>query len=373
MSINKPLPVVTHIVSGDLWAGAEVQVYHLCRALKASGAVLPTAVVFNDGILSNKLQEIDIPVDIADETNLSPFQITLTIRNHCRKHKSCVVHTHGFKENILGIIGKDLARVPYSVRTIHGNPETAFTPQRPVKWLIQHLDLLLGRFRQQAIIAVSTQLEEKLQSMFPGKVHKIFNFIDVDDVRKQWLIPEKTPQIPLKIGIVGRLVAVKRMDIFLRTVALLNEQSVACTGVIIGSGPLEGQLRQLAEDLDISDHIEFTGFVNPALRELRKLDLLLMTSDHEGLPMTLLEALALEIPVAAHRVGGIPEILDHGNCGWLVEDQSAESYASIATTILETGAGRNRKQQEGLARVRDIFGIHKNTLKYIELYKNDSG
>ncbi len=372
MSINEPLPVVTHIASGDLWAGAEVQVYHLCKALKASGAILPTAVVFNDGILSNKLREIDIPVEIADETNLSPFQITLTIRNHCRKYKSCVVHTHGFKENILGIIGKDLARVPYSVRTVHGNPETAFTVRRPLKWLVKHLDILLGRFRQQAIIAVSTQLEEKLPPLFPGKVHKIFNFIDVEDVREQWLVPPNPTQSSPKIGIVGRLVPVKRMDIFIKTIALLNEQGFACTGVIIGSGPLEGQLRQLAEELGISEKIDFKGFVNPALEEVRKLDLLLMTSDHEGLPMTLLEALALEIPVAAHRVGGIPEILDHGNCGWLVEDQSAESYASIATTILETGAGRNRKQQEGLARVRDIFGIHKNTRKYIELYKNDS-
>jgi hypothetical protein len=57
--------VVTHIVSGDLWAGAEVQVYNLCRALQASGQITPTAVVFNNGILSEKLQELGIPVSIA--------------------------------------------------------------------------------------------------------------------------------------------------------------------------------------------------------------------------------------------------------------------------------------------------------------------
>lgn len=372
MSTPEPLPVVTHIVSGDLWAGAEVQVYQLCKALKMSGAVSPTAVVFNDGILSNKLRDIDIPVDIANETDLSPLQIILTIRNHCRKHRSCVVHTHGFKENILGIIGKDLARVPYSVRTIHGNPETAFTIRRPVKWLVKQLDILLGRFRQQAIIAVSTQLEEKLRPIFPGKVHKIFNFIDVEDIREQWLVPQKSPQNPLRIGIVGRLVAVKRMDIFIETIARLNKQGVACTGVIIGSGPMEGELRKLAEDANISENIDFKGFVNPALEELRKLDLLLMTSDHEGLPMSLLEALALEIPVAAHRVGGIPEVLDNGNCGWLVDQQTPDSYASITTTILETGTARNQKQLAGLSHVRDTFGIHKNTKEYLTLYSNGS-
>ncbi|PHR85814.1 MAG: hypothetical protein COA80_20225, partial [Leeuwenhoekiella sp.] len=116
--------IVTHVISGDLWAGAEVQVYNLCRALKASGQVTPTAVVFNDGILSEKLQELGISISIADEANLGSFAIARSIAAHCKSHGTKIVHTHGFKENVLGILGKDMARVPLSVRTVHGNPET---------------------------------------------------------------------------------------------------------------------------------------------------------------------------------------------------------------------------------------------------------
>ncbi|WP_434049283.1 glycosyltransferase [Marinobacter salarius] len=368
MTQSEARRVVTHVVSGDLWAGAEVQVYNLCRALQATDQISPTAVVFNTGILHDKLRELDIPVTLADETKLGPIAIARSIASHCREHKTGIVHTHGFKENVLGILGKELARVPASVRTVHGNPETAFTLKRPHKWLVQKLDIVLGRLRQQAIIAVSTQLEVTLGRLFPGKVHKIYNFIDVDNTRHEWKIPTETDSKTPRIGIVGRLVPVKRVDIFIRTMALLNQHGRACQGIIIGSGPLEPELRQLAIDLGISDRIVFTGFVSPAAAEMTKLDVLLMTSDHEGLPMTLLEALALEIPVVAHHVGGIPEVLGNGRCGWLVKDHSPEGYTRAITQIFAEGTGRRHKTDSGLMHVRQLFGVEANTVKYTDVY-----
>ncbi|MEP1251483.1 glycosyltransferase [Marinobacter sp.] len=126
--------VVTHIVSGDLWAGAEVQVYNLCRALKASDQITPTAVVFNDGILHDKLKELGMPVSLADESKLGPWAIARSISAHCKEQESEIVHTHGPKENVLGILGKELARAPRSIRTVHGNPETRLSLKRPHKW-----------------------------------------------------------------------------------------------------------------------------------------------------------------------------------------------------------------------------------------------
>lgn len=360
--------VVTHVVSGDLWAGAEVQVYNLCEALLTSKQVLPTAVVFNDGILHEKLQKLGIPVTLADETRLGAIAIARAIAGHCREHKTGIVHTHGFKENVLGILGKELARVPASVRTVHGNPETAFTLKRPHKWLIQKLDVILGRLRQQAIIAVSTQLEERLERLFPGKVHKIFNFIDVDAIRCQWTRRAETNAKRPLIGIVGRLVPVKRVDIFLKTIALLNQQGLECEGIIIGSGPLEAELKQLGNELGIASKITFKGFVSPAAAEMTKLDILLMPSDHEGLPMTLLEALALEVPVVSHDVGGIPEVLDNGGCGWLVEDHSPEGYDKMIIQVLAENTDRERKTERGLIHVGRIFGVEANSLKYTDIY-----
>ncbi|MEA1081848.1 glycosyltransferase [Marinobacter qingdaonensis] len=360
--------VVTHVISGDLWAGAEVQVFNLCMALVASPRLRLTAVVFNEGVLSQKLRSLGLKVEIADESRYGPLTLVTIIRNHCRREGTKVLHTHGFKENILGIIGKDLAGVPCSLRTVHGNPETEISFKGPHKWLIRQLDLLLGRLRQQTVVAVSSQLEATLGAQFPGKVEKIFNFVDVDGLRQQWPRAKALSTRRYRIGIVGRLVPVKRIDLFIRTIAILNQRGLPCTGVIIGSGPLEQEMRALSASLGMMEEIEFKGFIDPAYDELRKLDALLMTSDHEGLPMTLLEALAIETPVIAHRVGGIPEVLADGDCGWLVDEQTPESYAEVTIKALGAESELGEKSRKGLLHALETFSLKINTRQYEELY-----
>lgn len=366
-SIHSKL-VVTHVVSGDLWAGAESQVYNLCRALATSEEIFVTAIVFNSGIPYDKLRELGIPVTLADENKLGPFAICRTIAAHCKVHGSKIVHTHGFKENVLGILGKELAQVPFSVRTVHGNPETQIKFTHPQKWLVHKLDALLGRFRQHAVIAVSTQLEEKLNRIFPGKVQKISNFIDVEDVRNRWTKSPKTDNSVLQIGIVGRLVSVKRVDIFIRTIALLKDRGILCKGIVIGDGPKQHELQQLSDSLGVSKYIDFKGFITPSLSAISNLDILVMPSDHEGLPMTLLEAQALEIPIVAHSVGGIPEALDKGGSGWLVDTHSPESYAGVIIKLLNAESERLAKAENGLRHVRKSFDTKGNSEKYERLY-----
>ncbi|WP_273208551.1 glycosyltransferase [Marinobacter subterrani] len=365
---------VTHIVSGDLWAGAEVQVFNLCHALAASDEVAVTAVIFNPGILHDKLLDLGLPVTLANETNTGAFAIAKTIAVHCKAQGTDIVHTHGFKENVLGILGKELAGVRYSVRTVHGNPEHEFNIRKPHKWLKSRLDIWLGRLRQQAVIAVSSQLEQALKSTFPGKVHKIFNFVNVEEIQRTWPHEIKNSQKhEIVLGIVGRLVPVKRVDLFIKAIAMLKEKGYDCRGAIIGDGPLEEQLKNLAFELGISDRISFKGFVNPALKEIRNLDALVMPSDHEGLPMTLLEAVALGIPVFAHNVGGIPEVLDTWEYGMLIDDQSPKAYAgSIISTLLKKTSSNTPSGPPVRASIPtnflNLFSSQKNATKYIELY-----
>jgi glycosyltransferase involved in cell wall biosynthesis len=359
---------VTHIISGDLWAGAEVQVYNLCKALHASADVAVTAVVFNPGILRDKLIDLGVPLTLVDERTNGPLAIAKSIANHCKARNTDIVHTHGLKENVLGIIGKEMARVRYSVRTVHGNPEHRLSWQKPHKWLVNRLDNWLGRTRQQAIVAVSSQLTQLLEPMFPGKVYKIFNFVDAPELRKKWLPKPARTSSQIRVGIVGRLVPVKRVDVFIRTIHLLLQQGIDCKGIILGDGPLRANLQTLAADLAIEDRIEFRGFVDPVAKEMMTLDALLMPSDHEGLPMTLLEALALEVPVIAHNTGGIPEILNYGKAGWLIDQNEPAEYAlAVKNTFTEhesSLANSNTYNNENLK----YFDAKNNSKQYINLY-----
>lgn len=374
-SINTPI-TITHIISGDLWAGAEVQVYNLCQALSARMDVSVTAVVFNPGILHDKLVELGIPVTLADETHTGPFSIAKAIATHCKMQGTDIVHTHGFKENVLGVLGKELARVPYSVRTVHGNPEHEFSFRKPHKWLTSRLDIWLGRLRQQAVIAVSTQLEHSLQSTFPGKVFKIYNFVNVEEIQQTWRSEShNTRNQEALLGIVGRLVPVKRVDLFIRIIASLNDEGYPCRGAIIGNGPLEAGLKKLAQELGVSDRISFKGFVNPAMKEISKLDALIMPSDHEGLPMTLLEAATLGIPVVAHNVGGIPEVLAGWKQGGLVDEQTPSAYANKVLSILPRqthadDAAAIPQLETSPPEFENKFSSRENAKKYVALYTN---
>lgn len=365
-------PVVTHIISGDIWAGAEAQVFQLVEGLKENSVVIPTAVVFNPGLLMDKLVESGIAVTCAEESRLGPLGIVRVISAHIRENQSRIIHTHGFKENVLGTFAQKLNCVPKSVRTVHGNPEGAASWRQPKRKLIRILDELIGRFGQDAIIAVSSELEARLLPAYPGKVQRIYNFIDVPSAENSCFIRNTTinRNSPPTVGIFGRLVPIKRVDLFIEAIALLQRQlHFPVKGIIVGDGPLRASLEARVNVLGLDRLIEFKGFVHDTTKELRNLDALLMTSDHEGLPMVLLEALAQKVPIIAHSVGGIPEVLANGRAGILVENHTAIAYSEKIKWLLLYPQTAERQIESGFRHLSKNFCKQQNIEMYQELYK----
>lgn len=380
LGVTPPL-VVTHVVSGDLWAGAEAQVYQLVRALQANQTVAPTAVLFNDGALMQKLKAAGIPVTLADESVESPLGMVRGLCRHFKEHQTAIVHTHGFKENVFGTLAQKLSRVPKSVRTAHGNPESEKSWRNPKRKLASMLDRLTARYGQDAVVAVSGQLETDLSRVYPNKTVKILNFIEIPETTTDEATCDEIAAAPhadgnvLKVGLVGRLVPVKRADLFIDTIQLLaqllaKQVSGTVKGIIIGDGPLMENLKKLTAEKGLSELIEFKGFVANPAQELEQLDLLLMPSDHEGIPMVLLESLLAGLPVVAHNVGGIPEILDYGRCGLLVDDHSARGYADKAAWLLSNPELMQQLKAPARAHLLQEFNKDKNALKYEALYKS---
>jgi glycosyltransferase involved in cell wall biosynthesis len=344
--------------------------------LQANKTVFPTAVVFNDGALLQKLEAAGIPVTLTDESVESPISMIRDLCRHFKEHQTAIVHTHGFKENVLGTLAQKISRVPRSVRTAHGNPESEKSWRHPKRKLTSLLDQLTARFGQDAVVAVSSQLERDLSRVYPAKTVKILNFIEIPETTEDGATLDKSAATHeavgniIRIGLAGRLVPVKRADLFIDTIQLLNEQvPVPVRGVIIGDGPLMEDLKKYSEQKGLSDLIEFKGFVTHPAQELEQLDLLIMPSDHEGIPMVLLESLLAGLPIVAHNVGGIPEILDEGRCGMLVDDHSPEGYANKAAQLLNNPGLIGQFKAAGRAHLLQEFNKDKNALKYEALYK----
>lgn len=236
--------------------------------------------------------------------------------------------------------------------------------------IIRFIDRFCGRFLQKRIIAVSEDLAGMLAKKYPpNRIHVIQNGIDIERIAQSENPPE-TMQGRYKVGIVGRLVPVKRVDIFIRTAhRLLREHSeLNLSFHIFGDGPLRDELEGLNKQFDTHLRVNFEGHCHDMHSEIKSLDALLMTSDHEGLPMVLLEAMALKIPVVAHAVGGIQPLLDNGSCGIMVKEHNPEGYAEAIVKLACESNLRNTITNNAFARINEHYSAELNADSYLQQY-----
>jgi glycosyltransferase involved in cell wall biosynthesis len=362
-----------HIASGDLWAGAEVQLFTLLTQLRKGRDIEPHAAIMNEGELARRLRLQNIPVTIFDETRLSGFEIMLGLRKLMRTLKPDIVHTHRAKENVLGSVANLLAGRSRSVRTCHGAAEHAPRGLRNLHRRVFYLmDFFCGNYLQQKIIAVSTPLGRELINAFGKRVVVVDNGVDIERLQSDARPAEFRAAAPnaTHIGIVGRLEPVKRVDIFLRMARRLRDEAPERHWHfhIIGDGSQAGTLKALAAELRIQPIVTFHGHRSDSAACLAALDALVMCSDHEGMPMTPLESIAIGTPVVAHDVGGLSDILAGGAGGALNQDHAPEGYARALLALLDSD--KDALLASGRARVAERFSAASNAQKIAALYRS---
>ncbi|MDH5611272.1 MAG: glycosyltransferase [Gammaproteobacteria bacterium] len=365
---------VLHIVSGDLWAGAEVQLFTLVKALNKRPDTVVNVIVLNHGTLEQKLLEHGINVVIIDEKIFSSFDILLRLIRAVKDIQPDVIHTHRVKENILGSIAALVNGNIPSLRTAHGAAEHKPAWYQISKRLILYLDWLSAMILQSKIIAVSSELSKILKTTFPDKkVVVIENGIDIESLPLTTPNPLATHSraSSIKICFAGRLVPIKRIDLLILTARFIKETypNLSINFHIYGDGPLKDDLKRLNIKSQTENIVHFEGHCDKLHAELKKMDALLLTSDHEGLPMILLEAMALKIPIIAHATGGIPDLLNHGKCGFLVNEHTAQGYAKKILQLYEQPEESSKKTLQAFVRVNNLYSGKENANKYSKEYK----
>lgn len=334
---------VLHVISGDLWAGAEAQAFTQLAALHEA-KVIVAAALMNEGELARRLRARNIPVTVLEESRLSGRRILLGLRNLMLEWQPDIVHTHRSKENILGSVANRLARNVPSVRTVHGASEDRSRGLRRIlRELQRRVDRWCGCHLQHRIIAVSTELGGKLARDFTKqKIVTIENGIDVEAIRSKIRPVDFRSMAPqaTHIGVVGRLMPVKRVDLFLETAAFLKKTHPErdWRWHVIGDGPLRETLTKQAQSLGIDATTIFHGHCNDIIPFIAALDALMICSDHEGLPMVLLEALAVDTPVVAHATGGMIDVLKGSDRGSLVTEHTYSGYADAIHALIMRSA-----------------------------------
>ncbi|VAW54796.1 FIG040338: Glycosyl transferase [hydrothermal vent metagenome] len=362
---------VLHIASGDLWAGAEVMLYTLTKTLFTALNVRVTVILLNPGTLEKKLQACGITVHIIDESHHNDIRIFQQINKIVSDIKPNVIHTHRTKENILGSIAAWRNNIP-SIRTTHGAPEHAASWRQLPKRIIYLLDLFCGRYLQKITVAVSEDLAKKLQKNLPAeKIHVIENGINLQEMNHHATNKKPSDQPrAFNVGFAGRLVPVKRVDIFIKTARHILDHYPELNVVfhIYGDGPLHNELEQLSNKLKTDTIVFFKGHSDNIPKEIQMMDVLLMTSDHEGLPMILLETMALETPIISHAVGGIPQLLNQGSCGILITKNTPANYASAINDLANSPEKTSEITRQARRRVEEKYSAKINAQAYLSQY-----
>jgi L-malate glycosyltransferase len=365
--VSAPIRVL-HLFSGDLWAGAEVVVAHLLEQLGKTAVVEPIALGFNDGVLVRRLAQGDVETHLVGEDGRGFTRLAWQCRALLRGRRIDVVHAHRYKENLLAAVVARLLGARCTVTTVHGVPEVS--PAAPVRERILHaMDRLNVRTTFDAVVAVSAQMRTVLVERFgvrPDRVRVIENGIDIPSAVEA-MDGEEADDI--HVGTVGRLVPVKGYRLFLELAAELHVRYPRVRFSILGDGPMATALKENAARLGIAGHVAFLPPRPAPESYYRELDIYVNTSLHEGMPLSVLEAMAHGKPVVAPRVGGIPEAVHHGEHGLLVEGRSVAAFSACCARLIEDRVLRRTMGRQARARVAALFGRDRMADRYRALYQ----
>lgn len=374
-SLIKPIKVC-HIAHGDLWAGAEAHLATLLEGLRDYVRFNFTVVLFNEGRLALELRSLGMSVVVLREDRHGPFRTLCSLIKLMKETAPDIIHTHKYKDNILGCIAAAVAGVPKVVRIVHGMVEP-FTGKEYVKMVAyETLDGLAIRSKVNTLIAVSANIESRLAKKYGAdRVVRIHNGINLDRVR----ITEPRQSVRDRLGVstgtyligtVGRLTAVKGHEFLLRVASLPRGSSRSVQYLIVGDGPLMSTLRALAVHLGIEKQVLFLGHREDIYDLIHSMDAFVLPSLHEGIPMVLLEALALSRPVVASRVGGIPEVIEHGVSGLLVEPGDPTALHGALNKLMQDQSYADRLGQCGRKMVEQEYSATLMVRRTAELYSS---
>ncbi len=316
------------------------------------------------------------PIEIAEmRRSILPFNDIIAyfkIKKIIREFKPDIVHTHASKSGAIGRLAAKSCNVPLIVHTFHGNVFHSY-----FNGFLTSLIIRIERFlakRTDAIVAISDSQRKELTDVYkiapPEKIFTIplgFNLekFSVDQDAKKELFKNKYgfDKNDIVVGIIGRLVPVKNHEMFLEVAALIKANSNKnIRFVIIG----DGQSRPLIEKKAAALNLSYSYFVtNPKAKTdilvtsweteideaLAGIDIIVLTSHNEGTPVSLIEAQAAHKPVVSTNVGGIEDIVQHGETGFITEAGDTAAFAQHIQTLIDAPQLREQMGKKGYENV----------------------
>ncbi len=305
--------------------------------------------------LVSELDALDVPVHLLESRRAFDVRWVRGLRDLVDERGIDLVHTH---MPYVGI-GARLA-LPRAVPTLH-TEHNLWKRYRPTTRVANMMTIA----RNRSVIAVSDAVAASMEPpkwvpvvlppvvviRYGADTTRIASGQDARTRARECLGYRDDDQI---VGTVGNLTAKKDHASLLRATALLAGSGRRVRLVIVGTGPLEAELRALTSDLALDSCVTFTGLRSDVFDLLCAFDVFALSSRYEGLPIALLEAMAARVPVVATRVGGIPEVITDRCNGLLVDPGDPNALARALAELLDDPVRRVALGNEGAARSKEF-------------------
>jgi glycosyltransferase involved in cell wall biosynthesis len=347
--------------------GLERIAVELALAQKRSGDSPMLYCMFTGGPLADDARRAGIPVtEIHKEPGFS-VKTLFTLARQLRRDAVDVVHTHNPGVHPYGALAAWMARVPAVVNTRHGR-STSFGRAYQERYFRASMPLT----NRVVFVCEDSRsyLVEKLR-LSSSKSAVIINGIELGGFLEKPAAPmSASPRI--RFGAVGRMVPVKAHSILIDAFAQLIGKLPHAELRIVGGGPLEDALRQQARKAGLDGRIRIEGLNHRIADVLRELDIFVLSSTSEGLPLVILEAMAAGLPVVSTRIGGVPEVAPEGDVSVLCTPGSASDLAEAMYKAASSCdlAGMGKKARE-LAIAK--FSLDQMWRGYQEIYAEALG
>ncbi|MDO9583008.1 MAG: glycosyltransferase [Desulfomicrobium sp.] len=329
------------------------------------GCTHGVAALEHDGPLRQVLEAGQVATFLIDKKPTERFSPMLRLWRAMRQFKPDVVHTHHLYELFYAWPGALLSRT----HIVHTEHEYFSLISSKACFRLRQL----SRFCS-AVTGVNEETSAFLRDKvgIPAhKVHTVVNGIDLARFQQTGLDRKALglSEDDLVAGIVARLHPVKDHAMLLNAFRLVADQEPRAKLLIIGDGTERGKLEQQADQLGLGGHVRFLGARSDVPDILQCLDVFVLSSKEEGLPLCILEAMAAGLPVVATNVGGIPSVVRPDDNGMLVDPEDSRAMANALLSLFSDKEKRIRLGMNGRRLVEQHYDLKHSIAAYTSLYK----
>lgn len=314
--------IMLFAAGGDI-GGGKTHILSLARELSESNELV--LVSFRSGVLSSEGRSMGLSVEVMDNGWNVAKDVRMALAAVDR-FRPDVIHCHGAKANMLGVLVKFLRSIPV-MTTVHSDPKLDYLGN-PLKQYTFGLINAIALRNMDFYMAVADKMEMNLieRGFDPWRIFTIYNGLDFSsaDARPK---ARKDPAEDIVVGIAARLTPIKDIGTVIRAFALAYEKNPRLRLAIAGTGEDEAELRSLAKRLGIADRVTFAGWISDIQGFFSQVDINVLASLSETFPYSLLEGAFEHCPAIASRVGGIPALIRHGENGFLFEAGDVETFS----------------------------------------------